>query len=91
MITKIFGNKRGLQRFFIISLGCLIILGVYARFGGFDVYSSASPPFSHQECLKRHQNYYFDRNPDMLELTDDQISIIARACAVEESDYYYSN
>lgn len=47
------------------------------------------PPFSRKECLQRHQRYYFDRNPDMLELSDDQIAIVARRCANEESEYYY--
>ena len=47
------------------------------------------PPFSRKECIRRQQAYYFDRNPDMLELSDDQIAIVARRCAVEESEYYY--
>lgn len=47
------------------------------------------PHFSRKECIQRHQRYYFDRNPDMLELSDDQIAIVARRCAVEESEHYY--
>ncbi|WP_156878142.1 hypothetical protein [Sphingopyxis sp. QXT-31] len=50
--------------------------------------SAQQSPFSRDECIRRHQSSYFDRNPDMLELTDDQISRVARACAIEESEYY---
>ena len=45
--------------------------------------------FSRTECISRHQSYYFDRNPDMVELSNDQMGIVARACAVEESEYYH--
>ena len=50
--------------------------------------SDTREPFSREECIKRHQSYYFDRNPDMIELSDSQMSIVARACAVEEVDYF---
>jgi hypothetical protein len=58
---------------------------------GLDPFSGYSPdtrePFSRGECIRRHQNYYFERNPDMFVLDDDKIAIVARACAVEEMEY----
>ena len=48
-------------------------------------------PFSRNECIRRQQGDYFDGNPDMLELSDGQIAIVARRCAVEESEYYYGH
>lgn len=60
---------------------------------GFEVFEPTSgevrAPFSRKECIRRQQGYYFDRNPDMVELSEDQIGIVARRCAVEESEYYY--
>lgn len=82
MLKRIWGDRWGLRRFLICWLLLFAGLVVYAKLGFLEPTSSfPRERFDRQACLRRH-------NPGLDAPSEDDIGRIARACAVEESEYY---
>lgn len=91
-LRKLWGDRWSVKRVVVCWVGlslALVIFGLIKN-GGVSDYRAVpeASGFSRKECIQRHQGYFFERNPDMTELDDDKIRIVARECAVEEREFY---
>lgn len=91
-MREIWGRMGWRSRFFAFSIASSLVLVIYAKLGGLDGFAppSAARPFDRQECLLRQRREKLEgQNPD--EMSDDEIALVARACAIEETEHRYSN